>query len=116
MLLGKICVIVGGAGEKGSEVIKGYARNHYKIAFMDIDKEAGSRLKNKLEKEYGTKVFFFHGDAKSEEDLELFAGAVIGQYQKIDCLYYYNHITGSRGEIVNLLRHNLKKGSVVRCI
>ena len=73
----KICVVVGGAKGRGSNLVEEYAGRRYYIAFMDTDKERGKLLKEKMEKEYGRKVFFFHGDAGSEEDLELFAGAVI---------------------------------------
>ena len=80
---------------------------------MDTDKERGKLLKEKMEKEYGRKVFFFHGDAGSEEDLELFAGAVIGQYRKVDCLYYRTDIAENAWEIEGLLRDHLKEdGSV----
>lgn len=109
----KICVVVGGAKGRGSNLVEEYAGRRYHIAFMDTDKERGKLLKEKMEKEYGRKVFFFHGDAGSEEDLELFAGAVIGQYRKVDCLYYRTDIAENAGEIEGLLRDHLKEdGSV----
>lgn len=109
----KICVIVGGAKGKGSSLVEKYAGRRYYIAFMDTDKESGNSLKKKVEEEYGKRVFFFHGSADSEEDLELFAGAVIGQYKKVDCLYYRTDITKRAFEIEDLLRGSLKKGGVV---
>ncbi len=104
----KICVIVGGAKGRGSSLVEEYAGRKYHIAFMDIDKDRGRMLKEKVEREYGRKVFFFHGDADSEEDLELFAGAVIGQYRKVDCLYYRKDIAENAKEIEELLRDCLK--------
>ena len=83
-----------------------------KTMWKDNDKERGKLLKEKMEKEYGRKVFFFHGDAGSEEDLELFAGAVIGQYRKVDRLYYRTDIAENVREIEGLLKDHLKeKGS-----
>lgn len=109
----KICVVVGGAKGRGSSLVEEYAGRRYSIAFMDTDKERGKLLKEKMEKEYGRKVFFFHGDADSEEDLELFAGAVIGQYRKVDRLYYRTDISKRVGEIEGLLRNHLKNGGSI---
>ncbi|TCL60625.1 short subunit dehydrogenase [Kineothrix alysoides] len=113
MLPRRTCVIVGGAKGEGSLLAEKYAGQGYLIAFMDIDKEAGRSLKEKIEHGYGGKVFFFHGDANSEEDLELFAGAVIGQYKKIDCLYYRRDIAEGADQIEELVGHNLKKGGTI---
>lgn len=114
----KICVIVGGAKGRGRKLAEEYAGQNYHIAFMDIDKKSGDSLKEKIEGEYGGRVFFFHGNVNSEEDRELFAGAVSAQYRKIDCLYYRSDIKDKRGkdeaEIEDLLRANLKKGSIAK--
>ena len=109
----KICVIVGGAKGRGSSLVEEYAGRKYHIAFMDIDKDCGKRLKEKMEREYGKKVFFFHGDADSEEDLELFAGAVIGQYRRVDCLYYREDIAANAKGIDGLLRDYLKNDGCI---
>jgi len=108
MLRKKICVVVGGAKGRGSSLVEEYAGRRYQIAMMDNDKERGKLLKEKVEKEYGSKMFFFHGDADSEEDLELFAGAIIGQYGKVDCLYYRTDIAKRAEEMENLLKNHLK--------
>lgn len=109
----KICVVVGGAKGRGSCLMEEYAGQNYNIAFMDTDKTFGRELKNKVEKKYGKKVFFFHGDVDSEEDLELFAGAVIGQYKKVDCLYYDTDIAERSKTASELLERHLKKGGRV---
>ena len=109
----KICVVVGGAKGRGSCLVEKYAQQNYYIAFMDTDKESGSLLKQKVEEQYGKRVFFFHGDVNSEEDLELFAGAVIGQFRKVDRLYYRVDIAEKAREIAGLLERNLKKGGIV---
>lgn len=109
----KICIVVGGAKGRGSCLVEKYAEQDYTIAFMDTDKESGRSLKEKVEQKYGKNVFFFHGDANSEEDLELFAGAVIGQYKKIDCLYYRMDIAERAKQIADLLNSHLKKGGII---
>ena len=113
MLKKRTCVVVGDAGGKGGSLVEKYAECSYCIAFMDADKAFGNSLKLKLEQEYGRRVFFFHGDADSEEDLELFAGAVIGQYRKVDCLYYHKNISQRVGMIERLLDGHLKNDGVV---
>lgn len=114
----KICVIVGGAKGRGQKLAEKYAGQNYRIAFMDIDRESGNSLKEKLEGEYGEKIFFFNGNVNSEEDRELFAGAVQAQYKRIDCLYYRSDIKDERGsdekEIEDLLKKNMKKGGLIR--
>ena len=114
----KICVIVGGAKGRGQKLAEKYAGQKYHIAFMDIDKESGNSLKEKLEGEYGEDIFFFNGNVNSEEDRELFAGTVKAQYKKIDRLYYRSDIKDERdsdeNEIEDLLRKNMKKGGIIR--
>lgn len=113
MLRNKTCVIVGAAKGKGSHLVQTYAKQNYNIAFMDMDKETGNSLKRQMEQEYGRKVFFFHGDADSEEDLELFAGAVIGQYKKVDCLYYRSDISERVKQMEQLLVGHMEREGIV---
>lgn len=117
MLQKKVCVIVSGAKGRGRRIVKKFAEKGYRIAFMDIDKESGDSLRKEVEEKYGVKVFFFHGNVNSEEDRELFAGAVRAQYKKIDCLYYRSDIKNGRKEeteVENLLKGNMKRGSIVK--
>ena len=118
MLHRKICVIVGGAKGKGRRLAEEYAGQKYRIAFMDIDKKSGDSLKEKIEGEYGGRVFFFNGNVNSEEDRELFAGAVSAQYGKIDCLYYRSDIEDKREEsekeIEELLKGSLRKKGILK--
>lgn len=109
----KICVVVGGARGRGSRLVEKYAEKSYQIALMDMDKESGNLLKKKVEEIYGRKMFFFHGDAGSEEDLELFAGAVIGQYGRIDRLFYRADIAERAGEIRRLLKDHLRAEGLI---
>ncbi|WMC92029.1 SDR family NAD(P)-dependent oxidoreductase [Kineothrix sp. MB12-C1] len=113
MLQGKTCIVVGGAKGTGSHLVEQYAKKGYTVAFMDIDKESSCSLKDKVETEYGGNIFFFHGDANSEEDIELFAGAIIGQYKKIDCLYYRTDIAESANLIAELLYGYLKRDGMI---
>lgn len=84
MYMGKICVITGALRGVGPQIARKFASYGCGVAFMDKDKDAGKCFAELLRKRYGVEVFFFHGDTCSEEDLEIFAGAVIGQYGRVD--------------------------------
>lgn len=97
----KVCVVVGGANGIGKKCVERFSKGGAVVAYMDIDKESGVRLKEKLNIEYGNKVFFFHGDAMSEEDADLFRNAIIGQFGRID--YFLNNVSSST---LNTFRSN----------
>lgn len=105
MLLGKVCMIIGGITENTCRIVANFAKDRCSIAFMARDKQAAERIQQALQVIYGVDSFFFHGNIESEEDLELFTYAVIGKYDKVDylisnaCLY---------GQCVND-NHNLEK-------
>lgn len=86
MLKGKLCVVLGGIKGTGKSIAKTFAREKCNIAFMDSDKQEGRKLRDEIEKDYGVECFFFHGNTESQEDLEFFAGGIIGQYEKVDVL------------------------------
>lgn len=82
-----VCIVLGGAGGMGKQCVEKCVKCGINVAFMDIDKTAGKRLKAKLDERYGVDIFFFHGDATKEEDKELFEGAAIAMYGSIDFLF-----------------------------
>lgn len=91
MLQGKLCVIVGAVKDAGASIAKQFAAKRCNIAFIDSDKESGKLLKSKLQRDFQVEAFFYHGDINREEDLELFAGAVLEQYGGVD--YFINNAT-----------------------
>lgn len=90
MFQGKVCVVTNGAKGIGRCVIEEFAKRGCIIAYMDMDRKAGKQLQKYLWTDYGVDAFFFHGSVCSEQDLELFAGAIIGQYERVD---YFIHNT-----------------------
>lgn len=86
----KVCVVIGGAVGAGKKAVEKMAADGGIVAFMDTDKEAGCRLRDELIEQYCGEVWFFHGDAASEEDTEIFTAAVNGQFGEID--YLVNHV------------------------
>lgn len=95
MFQGKICVIVGEVRNLGASVAKQFAARRCNIAFMDSDKESGRKLANVLSQEFDVDAFFFHGNTRSEEDLEIFASAVVDQYGSID--FFINNASMEQG-------------------
>ena len=97
-----MCAVNGPAGEKEIAGLIGFAAAGWNIAFMDLDKHAGERLRKKLSDEYNIRVkvinnkndddmeafdiegFFYHGDWNDEEDSDIFWGFLIGQYETVD--------------------------------
>lgn len=98
MFVGKVCVINGAAKGIGRQIAEEFAARGCNIAFMDGDKESGRRFKKVLQDQFGVDALFFHGSTYSEEDLEIFANAVIGQYEKID--FFINNTSINKLEIV----------------
>lgn len=84
MMNAKVCIFAGKMGAKEFAQLERYAKEGCTIAFMDKDKKLGEKLKKEFKNEYQVTVFFFHGDAESEEDMDLFRGAVHELYGGID--------------------------------
>lgn len=83
-MIRKVCVFIGSVEAKKYVLLEKYAMQGCTIAFMDKNKQLGKRVKAELEYIYHIPVFFFHGDSKSEEDRDLFYGAVKEMYGGID--------------------------------
>lgn len=82
----KVCMVTGGVGAKEFALLEKYAIQGCAIAIMDINKELGQSIKRELEQVHHVSVFFFHGDMQSEEDRDLFQGAVREMYGGADCV------------------------------
>lgn len=72
----KVCVHTGAIGHKEMLWLEKYAAQGFPIALMDKNKQKGQRIKKELERAHHVSVFFFHGDVESEEDRDLFQGAL----------------------------------------
>lgn len=86
MYQGKVCVVIRGAVGAGRKAVEQMASEGAIVAFMDTNKELGIFIRDRLIEKHGGEVFFFHGEAASEEDTEIFTAAVIGQFGQIDYL------------------------------
>lgn len=95
MLRGKICVVTGGAKGIGKGIIGTFAKAGCDVAFMDLDLEAGKRLQEDIHLMYGVDAFFFNGDMCMQDDVETFANAVIGKFERVDFLINNGCAVGS---------------------
>lgn len=81
----KVCVITGGANGIGLCLVKEFAGNGTKVAFVDMDRKAGVQTLARI-KSNGGDALFYHGDISEKAVLEGFSNEVINVFGKIDYL------------------------------
>lgn len=69
-LSGKVCVITGGAGVLGGEMVKALASVDTKIAIADINKEVAENLAAEISKEYNATVIGVEANVLDENSLK----------------------------------------------
>jgi NAD(P)-dependent dehydrogenase (short-subunit alcohol dehydrogenase family) len=94
----KVCIVTGGAKGIGLCIVKEFAIRGAKVAFIDLDKEAGEKALERI-KETGAEGFFYCGDIAEEEILENFSKQVIERFGNID--YLINNACLSRKGIIS---------------
>ena len=67
-LAGRVVFISGGATGIGAEIVRAFARNDCRIAFIDIDEESGQRLARELS-DAGREMVFIRADVTDIEAL-----------------------------------------------
>ncbi len=85
MFQDKVCVITGGALGIGQVLTQEFAGAGAKIAFIDINKEAGEKHAQVLKKA-GHRILFMAGDISEEAVLRGFVEKIIDEYGKVDFL------------------------------
>lgn len=81
----KTCVVTGGANGIGLCIVNEFAKRGVRVAFIDLDKEAGGKVLAHI-KANGGDGLFFCGDIAEEATLESFAAEVIKTYGRVDFL------------------------------
>jgi NAD(P)-dependent dehydrogenase (short-subunit alcohol dehydrogenase family) len=61
-LEGRTVIVTGGASGIGEEIVRAFAANKSKVAFLDLDRDLGEKVARAIEKETGTPVLFLHCD------------------------------------------------------
>ena len=81
-MIGKTCVITGGANGIGRCLVEIFASHGARVAFIDTDNDSGRNLAERL----GDKALFMHGDIAEETVLFNFVRHVIQHFGSIHCL------------------------------
>lgn len=108
----KVGMLLGAAKGIGAAYARDYAKECAALSFIDIDKEAGMRQKEELEREYHIKVFFFHGDIYVEDDMDTFCKAVMDQYGSVH--FFFNHFRNC--PYLYMAEQLIAAGAVMECI
>lgn len=82
---GKVCVITGGALGIGRCLALEFAAAGAKVAFVDVNQQAGEQTLKEIRSQGGDGLFF-HGDIANESVLCSFSDNVIAAYGSVDCL------------------------------
>lgn len=85
---GRVALITGGANGIGRASVELFASEGAKVAFIDFDLEAGSRLQREMLAK-GRDVFFLEGNVSVEKDVERCVDQVKVHFGPIDILF--NH-------------------------
>ncbi len=93
-LKNRVVVVSGGAGGIGSSIVKKFAEQNAKVAFLDIDDEKAEELKSSLE----NKVRYIHCDLRKEDDIKRAVENIGDKENTIDILVN-NAAMGWTGDI-----------------
>lgn len=94
---GKVCVVTGGAQGIGRELVTGFSSLGARVAWIDVDREAGEQLLTALPGG-GKDTLFVHGDVAESTILEGFSRRVADAFGGVDVLV--NNACLTRGGIL----------------
>ena len=90
----KVCIITGGANGIGKHTVEAFLKAGAKVAFIDIDEEAGKQLALGYPQE---SLLFIVGDIAEESALNDFVKKVVVKFEKVD--YLINNACIGKGGI-----------------
>ena len=93
----KVCIVTGGANGIGRCLVEVFANAGCRVAFIDLDQKAGSRLLARLPRP--DEHYFCCGDVGSEAVLTEFAGQVIERFGQVH--FIMNNACFSNGGILS---------------
>lgn len=85
-LAGKVILITGGASGIGAVMVAAFMRQNAQVLFVDVLKEQGEALCNKLDKELGRAPVFKHLDTTDIDALQTFIATIADIHQRLDIL------------------------------
>jgi len=85
-LRGRVVLVTGGASGIGEKIVEQFARQGAKVAFLDIQKDAGTQLAKKIEAAGYAEPFFLHCDLTDVEALQACMEKTIAKFKTVDVL------------------------------
>ncbi|GGQ25485.1 SDR family NAD(P)-dependent oxidoreductase [Shewanella litoralis] len=107
-LTNKVIFITGGASGIGAAMVEAFARQHAKVAFIDIDQQAADALKQKLTQNELTSIWFRAVDATDSESLQLAIRDVAEHFGRFDVLIN-NVANDARQDVETISAHDWHK-------
>ncbi|WP_282110909.1 SDR family NAD(P)-dependent oxidoreductase [Shewanella algicola] len=107
-LTNKVIFITGGASGIGAAMVEAFARQHAKVAFIDIDQQAADALKQKLAQNELTSIWFRAVDATDSESLQLAIRDVAEHFGRFDVLIN-NVANDARQDVETISAHDWHK-------
>jgi NAD(P)-dependent dehydrogenase (short-subunit alcohol dehydrogenase family) len=82
----RIVVVTGGATGIGEKIVEQFAQQGAKVAFLDIQKEAGTQLVNRIHAGGGTKPYFLPCDLTDIDALRDCVQRIVAEFKTVDVL------------------------------
>jgi D-xylose 1-dehydrogenase len=82
----RIVVVTGGASGIGEKIVEQFAQQGAKVAFLDIQKEAGTQLVSKIGASGGTEPYFLPCDLTEIEALRECVQKIVTEFKTVDVL------------------------------
>jgi len=82
----RVVVVTGGASGIGEKVVEQFASQGARVAFLDIQKEAGLQLANKIGANGNTEARFFHCDLTDIDVLRDCMQRIVAEFKTVDVL------------------------------
>jgi D-xylose 1-dehydrogenase len=82
----RVVVVTGGASGIGEKIVEQFAQQGAQVAFLDIQKEAGMKLVNKISANAGTEPHFLPCDLTDIDALRDGVRRIIARFKTVDVL------------------------------
>src|SRR6478752_7126109 len=85
-LRGRVVLVTGGASGIGEKIVEQFARQGARVAFLDIQQDAGMQLANKIEAAGDAKPYFLHCDLTDIDALRKCMEKTMAKFKRVDVL------------------------------
>ena len=82
----RVVVVTGGASGIGEKIVEQFASQGARVAFLDIQKEAGTQLANRISANGGAEARFLRCDLTDIDALRHCIRGILAEFQTVDVL------------------------------